>query len=446
MDSQMLSTEVSGYGRIHFDWQQLQLLIDARQYDVALGYLSTMQAQTVENELFLPVLAMIYQVCETCQQQEQMVSTYEEAYKQASANEVKLRQQLQQLLQSLANMELSLFPSLEEQSILIPENTAAERESEQKGQKKLPILWQHIKHFLKVDNRAEEFEDALGVTGQSPDLTGQNEPGLLHPPNVTGKARPFLSFYCLGTFQVYEDELLIDNWPSRKGRSILKYLVTHREHPVPKEVLMELFWPESDPDSARNNLNVAIYGLRQALRNGYPEFSHVLFQEDCYLLNPDMMVWVDIEEFEQRLKRANMLWQKEQPEQAVWESHAAESLYGGEFLADDRYEDWVLSRRQELQEAYIQLCTQLSDHYYGRQAYNACVTFCRKVLAIEPCQESTHRRLMQSYTRMGQAHLALRQYHLCETSLKCELDVQPEPETWRLYQDIRAGNGRTLTA
>ncbi|MBN1583616.1 MAG: winged helix-turn-helix domain-containing protein [Anaerolineae bacterium] len=87
---------------------------------------------------------------------------------------------------------------------------------------------------------------------------------------------PSLVIYCLGPFRAYQDDQPVTDWPSSKGKSIFKYLITHREHPVAKDILMELFWPGSSPDSARNNLNVAIYGLRQALRKVRPSFSHVL--------------------------------------------------------------------------------------------------------------------------------------------------------------------------
>jgi DNA-binding SARP family transcriptional activator len=55
---------------------------------------------------------------------------------------------------------------------------------------------------------------------------------------------------------VYLDDQPIEDWPSSKGKSIFKYLVAHRERPVAKEVLMEVFWPGARPDAARNNLNV----------------------------------------------------------------------------------------------------------------------------------------------------------------------------------------------
>jgi DNA-binding SARP family transcriptional activator len=229
----------------------------------------------------------------------------------------------------------------------------------------------------------------------------------------------------------------VDDWPSNKGKAIFKYLVTHRERPVVKEVLMELFWPGAHPDAARNNLNVAIYGLRQALRKSRPSYSHVLFQDDCYLLNPDLQIWIDVEEFTERNETAHEMEQRGDQIAAMREYHAAETLYEGEFLEEDRYEDWVLARRQRLEDDYLGLLDQLGRYYLDQEEETACAIVCRKMLAVDPCREEAHRTLMRCYKRQGQPYLALRQYHFCVETLKAELDVPPSQETTALYQQVR---------
>jgi DNA-binding SARP family transcriptional activator len=250
---------------------------------------------------------------------------------------------------------------------------------------------------------------------------------------------PSLVVYCLGPFLVYQDERPVEDWPSSKGQCIFKYLVTHRERPVAKEVLMELFWPGAHPDAARNNLNVAIYGLRQALRNVRPSFSHVLFQDDCYLLNPDLQIWVDCEAFAEHLKTARALEQRGEGVAAMRQYGAAEALYQGEFLEEDRYEDWLIPQRQRLQDDYLSLLDCLSRYYLDQGDYAACTALCDKMLALEPCCEEAHRRLMRCYSREGPHYLALRQYHLCAETLQREFDVSPTDETLALYRRIRAG-------
>jgi DNA-binding SARP family transcriptional activator len=250
---------------------------------------------------------------------------------------------------------------------------------------------------------------------------------------------PSLVVYCMGPFQVYQDDQPIKDWPSSKGKCIFKYLVTHRERPIAKEVLMELFWPGAHPDAARNNLNVAIYGLRQALRQARPSFSHVLFQDDCYLLHPDLQIWVDCEAFMERFRVAQALERRGKLVAAIREYHAAEALYQGEFLEEDRYEDWLIPQRQSLQDDYLSLLERLSRYYLGQHDYTTCVPLCNKMLAVDSCCEDAHRWLMRCYSRQGQPYLALRQYHLCMETLQKELDVPPMDETLALYQRIRAG-------
>jgi DNA-binding SARP family transcriptional activator len=257
-------------------------------------------------------------------------------------------------------------------------------------------------------------------------------------PVVTADERrlPSLVVYCLGPFKVYQDEQAVEEWPSSKGKCIFKYLVTHRQRPVAKEVLMELFWPGAHPDAARNNLNVAIYGLRQALRKAHPSFSHVLFQDDCYLLNPDVQTWVDCEAFMERFTAARALERRGELVAAVREYRAAEALYQGEFLEEDRYQDWPVPQRQRLQDDYLSILDCLSNYHLEQEDYAACATVCGKMLAVDSCCEEAHRRLMRCYSRQGQPYLALRQYHLCVERLKEELDVPPTQTTTALYGQI----------
>jgi DNA-binding SARP family transcriptional activator len=79
----------------------------------------------------------------------------------------------------------------------------------------------------------------------------------------------------------------------------------------------------------------------------------------------------------------------------------------------------------------------LSRYDFDREDYAACTVACKAILAVEPCNEETHRRLMRCYERLGQTHLALRQYHFCVDSLSRELNLPPSLETLELFRQIR---------
>ena len=160
----------------------------------------------------------------------------------------------------------------------------------------------------------------------------------------------------------HQRDRLVEDWASRKGKLVFKYLVTHRERPISKEVLMDLFWPDSSPDAARNNLNVAIYGLRQSLRQNSPSESHILYQDDCYLINPDLDIWVDVEAFTEHLTRAREL-EDSAPSDAIREYHLAEALYTGDFLKKTVTKTGPAPSAR-LKDAYLGLLERLSRHYY----------------------------------------------------------------------------------
>lgn len=259
--------------------------------------------------------------------------------------------------------------------------------------------------------------------------------------NKTNDETPLLVVYCLGPFQVYQNEQPIEDWISSKGKTIFKYLLTHRERPVMKDILMDLFWPDADIDSARNNLNVAIYGLRQALRNQNWDFSHVLFQNDSYQFNSKLRFWIDYESFTNHLKTARTLEHSGATVKAMEQFASAIALYQGEYLEEDRYEEWLLPQRQYLQDEYLNTLDHLMQHYYEQKDLINCISMCLKILGGDPCCEEAHRHLMRCYYHQGQSYLALRQYHICCEALKKELGIIPSKSTTELYEMIYKHNG-----
>lgn len=245
-----------------------------------------------------------------------------------------------------------------------------------------------------------------------------------------------LLVYCLGPFRVYKNDQLIDKWPGNKCKQILKYLVVHRDVPINQEILMEQFWPGMEVKAARRNLYQAVYNLRQAFQSGEADASYVLTEGYHYRLNPELEIWVDSEAFNSHYQSAQTLLASGRQDEAMQEFEMAENLYQGEFLAEDRYEDWPLVHRENLKNAYLDILSQLSQHFYTSGEFTMSIYYCRKILGEDKCREDVHRRVMLCYLNLDQPHLALRQYHTCIEALKEELDVPPMPATEELYKQI----------
>jgi DNA-binding SARP family transcriptional activator len=232
----------------------------------------------------------------------------------------------------------------------------------------------------------------------------------------------------LGNLCLSVNDVPIDPWSSRRGRSLFAYLVTHRDAWQQREVLMEVFWPESRPEAARNSLNVAMHGLRQILRTA-TNVPVIVLVGTAYRIHPDVHVWVDVEEFDRRVEHGRRQEAAGDINDAMRHYESASALYRGSFFADDPYEDWAIRLRERLRLAHVDTLDRLGSLYYGLGRYAAASTLCRQVIDDDPCREDAHRQLMRCYSRQGQPHMALLQYRACVNALEEELGIHPSAAT-----------------
>ena len=244
-----------------------------------------------------------------------------------------------------------------------------------------------------------------------------------------------VKIHCLGRFEVFRGGEQIEYWRRSKAKTLLKYLVA-RHQPVPRDVLIDLLWPDGDPELAGNSLRVVLHALRQTLGGGPNEW--VVLEGNSYRLHPRSPIWVDVEEFEANYDAGRRL-ERGQPAIAMRHYEVAESLYGDDYLIEDMYEEWTIARREELKEQYLMVLGKLADHAAQQGDHEGCIMRCHKILRKDRCREDAHRRLMRSYARLGQRSQALHWYKVCEETLMTVLELRPGEQTRLLHQQILAG-------
>jgi SARP family transcriptional regulator, regulator of embCAB operon len=256
------------------------------------------------------------------------------------------------------------------------------------------------------------------------------------PARTADRDGPVMTARLLGRFTIAIDGEVVDTQSSRRTRNILAYLLTNRRVPVPRDVLMEAFWPNVDEGAARNSLHVALTGARNALSACAAE---PILQRtfDAYGISDSVQVWVDVEEFEHRCRAGLQAEREGDLERAVGSYELASQLYDGDFLADDPYADWAAGTRDSLQLLAMDVQSRLVDLYARRGDHAAALQLGRWLLASDPCNEGVHRRLMFCFARTGRAHLALAQYQRCADALWRAFRVRPGPETRALYERVR---------
>jgi DNA-binding SARP family transcriptional activator/DNA-binding NarL/FixJ family response regulator len=270
----------------------------------------------------------------------------------------------------------------------------------------------------------------------APENAGVHEPPSSGQDDVRRRSRIEVFFF--GGFRVIANGKCLQHWPSRKGKSIFAYLAYTESKPVFREQLIDVFWPKVFPESARNCLNVAIHHVRQLFQKAGVRPNVILLENDCYSVNPELQVITDVKRFLAHWNRSRFLKIDNQPGPAVGELELAASIYQGDFMQEDRYEEWTLPERENLREIYLDVLESLSRIHSLNGKPKTAIEICRSILEHDNCREKVHRRLMLCYHRIGKRDHALRQFRKCTDVLKRELDAGPSASTRELYQRIRS--------
>ena len=218
--------------------------------------------------------------------------------------------------------------------------------------------------------------------------------------------------------------------PRAKARAVLAILSLRAGQPLARDKLASLLWPEFPEGHARHSLRQTLFTLRKAAS------ALDLVSDADALAIPTTLVSVDATEFQRLVARAT-------PDALA----QACALYRGDLLEGFRvhegpFEDWLLGERERLHQLAVDALRRLVEHYSSSGSTAEAIQTALRLVAIDPLQEVAHRLLMRAYAATGRRASAVRQYEVCKRLLRRELGVAPEPETSRLYEEIRASESR----
>jgi hypothetical protein len=155
----------------------------------------------------------------------------------------------------------------------------------------------------------------------------------------------------LGGLRVRLADKIIARFSTQKSAALLAYLAFYRHQTHPREVLLEMLWPESDPHAGRARLSTALWSLRRQLEPPDTPSGSVLQATHFAIgLNP-AVVTTDVAEFLAAFRRAARATNGS--ERLRWLRQAAQ-LYQGELLPGC-YEEWVLAEQRRMADLYEQV-------------------------------------------------------------------------------------------
>lgn len=246
-----------------------------------------------------------------------------------------------------------------------------------------------------------------------------------------------LQLNLFGKLEVIVDGAPVTAFESAKVPALLAYLaVTGQVHS--RDMLATLLWGDLPETTARRNLTKALTNLRQLLE------PYLLIERHSVAFNHQAPAAVDVTLFQAAVE-ASALLEPDDPVRGLAPLRQAVSLYRGDFLEGFyvknalEFEEWALEQREYLRELMLQALRRLTEQSARLEADPAvALEYCRRWLGLEPWQEAAHRQMMLLLARSGQRDAALAQYETCRQVLADELDVEPAPETTRLYERIKA--------
>ncbi|HEU5182918.1 MAG TPA: BTAD domain-containing putative transcriptional regulator [Gemmatimonadaceae bacterium] len=211
-----------------------------------------------------------------------------------------------------------------------------------------------------------------------------------------------------------------------KRLALLVYLVLARPRGFHRrDVLLGMFWPESDATRAREALNQALRFLRRGLGTDALRSrgaNDVAVEPSC--------CWCDAIAFEERI--------------AAGEDAEALALYGGDllggfFLSDaPLFERWLDSERARLREMSCAASGRLTARCESTADVTGALHWSSRALDLSPYDEAALRRRLGLLDRSGNRVGAVREYEAFATRMRDDLDVEPSPETRAVIEQIRA--------
>ncbi|HYK52442.1 MAG TPA: AAA family ATPase [Candidatus Eremiobacteraceae bacterium] len=229
----------------------------------------------------------------------------------------------------------------------------------------------------------------------------------------------------LGRFSFQVDGKVNPGPATRKARALMTYLAMNRNVEAARERLIQLFWPDADPEHARDSLKTALWSIRRCLR----------------------VAGVDDEDYLKATK-STVLWSGETTVDAIELARLARTndaigpaieAFGGDFLEGD-YDNWTIAERERLSLLYESV---LARAVKSSRDVEAAQLF----IARNPYSEDAYATLIEAELAAGRQAAALSWVERCRAALK-EVGEEPSEAFLSRFGGLRmlepVGDGPTL--
>jgi ATP/maltotriose-dependent transcriptional regulator MalT/DNA-binding SARP family transcriptional activator len=266
---------------------------------------------------------------------------------------------------------------------------------------------------------------------------------------ASDSARPRLDIRTLGGFEVRcRDGSVIPDarWAGLRQKLLLKAIIVNGCREIPKDILMEALWPDSNADAAFKRFKVTLHRLRKILE---PDMdpgagsSYIVLKDGLVSLNMECCR-VDVNAFLAACDEIRQLKRDDDDDRLLQTCRRAVEIYGGDFLPEEPYLSWAETKRSALQAQFIAVLLEMAGILERHNEMEKAAGIYRRAIEVDPLTELAHQHLMRLLGRQGRYSAALQVYRDLEKRLAEELDTQPDPATTQMFTAL-VNTGKRLS-
>lgn len=238
------------------------------------------------------------------------------------------------------------------------------------------------------------------------------------------------------------------NLETRKAVALLAYLGLSFPHPLSREYLATLFWPEYDQQHAYANLRRSIYSVNRELGPGL-----IVGNRESAVINPSCPFWQDVNEF--RLLLTSVKSHDHVGVvcvECIDHLEKAIALYRGGFLEGlnlrdaPEFDNWQYLQREGFLQDLTSSLEKLALAYVASGEWEKAIQRARHWVSLDYLNEKAQRTLIEIYIQAGQRSAGLNQLEVFSRILNDEIGQPPDDEMMAFFQEIRAGKTRKIKA
>ncbi|MFP7254337.1 response regulator [Terribacillus goriensis] len=235
---------------------------------------------------------------------------------------------------------------------------------------------------------------------------------------------------CMPTLEFVQNGVPLPvQWRTSKAKEVFCYLLHHAGKPIRKDVLIEEFWKDKEPEKAFTQLYSTIYVIRKTLSASLPGLS-LRSANQCYQLHlenteVDVMEWRnDIAHLPELHTHSLSTYQRVLRE------------YKGDYFSAEAYA-WAESEQMQLREDWYKTAVQVGVFLEEQHKPEDAVSLYLRMQSNYPYVAHSYIRLMHVYDVLGESGEVVNQYERLKQMLEEEFAIAPEEEQMAWYASWR---------